>query len=131
MNSKVVTVIKYLVGFGLAIGIFFLTISLRDIYSQTDTNQIYRFLSDGFIVPGVMFLCIGGLVWLSNAGSLSGIGYALKHLFQMLIPVGKKKHETYADYLETRKQVSGYAFLFIIGGLFFLLGIVFVIMFYS
>lgn len=130
MNNKVATLLKYSIGFILATSLFFLTIGIRDIYNVTDKQEIYRFLSDGFTIPGVLFICLGLLVWFSNLGSLSGIGYALKHLFSMLIPVGKKKHETYAQYVEARKEVSGYAFLFIIGGVFLALGIVFMILYF-
>ena len=123
------TILKYAIAFLVASGIFFLTISVCDIFNTTDKQQIYRFLSDGFAIPGVLYLCFGGLLWLSNLGTFHGIGYALKHLVSMLIPLTKKKHETYAEYRETRKTVSGFAFIFIIGGIFLTLGIVFAILF--
>lgn len=129
INKKKTILLKYLIGFFVASAIFFLTISLRNIYIATDQQQIYRFLSDGFSIPGVLFLCFGILLWLANLGSFNGIGYAMKHLVLMLIPLSRKKHETYAQYLETRKTVSGFGFLFVIGGLFLLLGIVFLMLF--
>lgn len=130
-NNTRAIILKYLIAFLAATGIFFLTISLRSIYTETDLKQIYRFLSDGFTVPGLVFLMLGLLVWLANLGSFNGIGYVIKHLFSMLIPLSPKKHQTYAQYLETRKKTGGYGFLFVIGGIFLLVGIIFLILFYS
>ena len=127
MNQKVVALIKYSVAILFGTGIFFLVVGLRDIYSQTSTAEIMRFLSDGFIIPGILLLCFGALVSVANLGSFNGIGYALKHAVLMLIPFSKKKHQTYAQYLETKKPIHGYYFLYIVGAIFAISGIVFVI----
>lgn len=129
MNKKITFLIKYLIGFIVAGGIFFLAVGLRNIYIETDLKQIYRALADGFTIPGVVFICFFLILWFSNLGSFQGIGYAMKHLISMLVPVNKKKTETYAQHIENQKKVSGYGFLFVIGGLFLLLGIVFTILF--
>ncbi len=121
--------LKYLIAFLVATGIFFITISIRNIYTLTDKQKIIGALSDGFAIPGVLFIAFGALMWLANLGSFNGIGYVMKHLFMMLIPLSKKKHETYAQYLETRKKVNGFGFLFVIGGVFLLAGIIFMLLF--
>lgn len=128
-NKKSAVILKYFLSFLVATTFFFLTISLRDIYSTTDQQEIYRTLSDGFAIPGVFFLCVGVLVWLSNQNAFDGIGYAVKHLFTMLIPLFPKKHETYQEFRESRNRVSGFGFLFIVGGLFLLLAIIFMLLF--
>ena len=128
MNKKVVALIKYSAASAFGIGVFFLVVGLRNIYSQTSIKEIMRFLSDGFIIPGVLLLCFGVLVAVANMGSFNGIGYALKHAVLMLIPFSKKKHQTYAEYVESKKQTHGYAFLFIVGGVFMVAGIVFLIL---
>ncbi len=122
-------ILKYGISFLVATGIFFLVISVREIYTVTDTQQIYRFLSDGFVVPAAVFLCLGTLIWIANFGVFTGIGYAIKHAVLMLIPLSKKKHETYADYRENKQKVTGFAFLFVIGVIFLIPGVVFAILF--
>lgn len=129
MNKYLKTIIKYSITFAAGVGLFFLVVGLRNIYNQTDIKQIYRFLADGFTIPGVLMLCFGCLLLLSNWGALTGIGYALKHAITMLIPIIPKKHETYAEYCERRKPLKGFGFLFIVGFIFLATGIVFTILF--
>ena len=130
MNSKTALFIKYIIGFLIASAIFFVTIGLRNIYEITDQKLIFRFLSDGFSVPGVMFISLYLLIWFSNLGSLDGIGYAMKHLISMLIPFIQKKHETYSQYIETKKPANGFGFLLVIGLVFLAAGVVFTILFF-
>ena len=131
MKKWVKELIKYSIAFVLATGLFFLVVSIRNIFNITDKKQIFRFLSDGFVIPGVVFIGAGALVFVSNFGALNGIAYGLKHAVLMLLPFMKKKHQTYAEFLESRKQTPGYIFIFVVGGLFFTLGILFMILFYT
>lgn len=128
-KNKRAIFLKYLIAFLVATAIFFTVISIRNIFTLTDRQKIIGALSDGFTIPGVLFICLGLLVWLANLGSFHGIGYVMKHLFTMLIPLSKKNHETYADYIETRKKTNGFSFLFIIGGFFLSLGILFLLLY--
>ncbi len=130
-NKLVINLIKYGATFLFGVALFFLVVSLRDIYSQTSTKEIIRFISDGFIVPGVILICFGALVGVANLGSFYGIGYALKHAVEMLIPFSKKKHQTYKDYVESKKPIVGYYFLYVVGTIFTLAGVIFVIIWYN
>ena len=94
-------------------------------------QQIYRYLSDGFIIPGVIFIAVGLLIFLSNEGALRGVGYVVKRAVLMLLPFLGAKHETYAEYCANYKKANGFSFFFIIGGLFTLAGIIFTILFYT
>lgn len=131
MNKNLVALIKY--GSAVIFGaiIFFITISVRNIYTQTSIKEIYRYISDGFTIPGVIILCAGVLVFLSNQGAFMGVGYVVKHAVVMLIPFIKKKNESYQEYCEKKKAVKGYLFLFIVGGIYLILGIIFIILYYS
>ena len=79
-----------------------------------------RLLCDALTLPGVLLLCAGALVWVSNLGALDGICYGLRLAFRGLIP-GKRlqKEESYHDYVAGRqdKRVKGYGFLLISGAL--------------
>ena len=79
-----------------------------------------RMICDGLTVPGVLLMCVAGLIWASNEGALDGIGYALRTTAYMFVPFGSnRKHVRYAEYVEKRKEkkVKGYGFLLISGGI--------------
>ena len=79
--------------------------------------DVYRILCDGFSIPGLLLLFAGLMVWLSNEGSLDGVGFILSRAIHLLIPGGAYKHEKYGDYVARRrgKSVTGYGFLLITG----------------
>lgn len=89
----------------------------RDL-TGTGGKEIYRLLCDALTVPGVLLLCAGALVWVSNLGALDGLRYGLRLAYRALIP-GKRlqKEESYHDFVVSRreKQVKGYGFLLISG----------------
>ncbi|MGI6713604.1 MAG: DUF3899 domain-containing protein [Bacilli bacterium] len=129
-NNKRV-ILKYAIAIVVAIAFFFLIVGLRNLFKQTELKEIYRILADGFTYPGIFYIGSGFLLFAANQGSFRGIGYALKRFVLMLIPFSKKKHETYADYLAKERTIKGYLFLFIIGGVFLLVAVVFIILFYT
>ena len=93
-----------------------------------------RILCDAFTVPGVLMLMVGCLVALSNAGALLGLVYTLRHLASRLIPAIGHREETYYEYLERRREkggVRGYGFLFLTGGAFLAVALVFFVLFYK
>ena len=100
-------------------------------------NLVSRFhiLSDAFVVPGLLLLMSGVLVWVSNFGIFDTLGYAGSRVGSMFIPFYRKSfdHQTFYDYKESRKdkRISGYSFLFIVGGAFFIIGVVFLILYFA
>ncbi len=131
MNKYLKGLIKYSASFSVAIGMFFLAVCLRNLFSQTEIKQIYRILADGFTIPCVVFLGVGILLLFANWGAFKGIGYALKHLVTMLIPFLPKKHETYAEYCERQKPLHGFGFIFITSFVLAIPTIVFTILYYT
>lgn len=134
MNHKIRNeIIKYTISFSIMTGLLFIVISTRKIFSgELDTKQIYRVLTDGFTIPGILFMLVGLLVFLTNQGSLTGLAYGLKRFVKALIPfMNRKTPETYQEYLDSRKKITGYGFLAISGLIFFSVGIIFLILFYA
>lgn len=129
MNKN--TFIKYSISISIATFMAILTLYLHGFWESTELVDKYRILSDAFTIPGVVFILVGCLVFLSNQGSLTAIGYMMKRFFKMLNPIGNKNIERYSDYVENRSKVTGYAFLFYTGILFSAVSIVFMILFYS
>ena len=87
-------------------------------FAGAGNRERYQLLCDALTVPGVLLVCAGALVWVSNLGALDGIFYGLRLAFRALIP-GKRlqKEENYRDFVAERqeKRVKGYGFLLITG----------------
>ena len=96
--------------------------------------ELYRILCDAFTIPGSILIMVGVLVMIANAGNFIGLGYAARHLKNMLIPFSHKKEEPYYDYYERKRKegkVKGYGFLFITGAFYMAIAMVFYALFYS
>jgi len=102
----------------------------RDVLSLERIDQ-YRVLCDAFSLPGIFLLLIGLLILMNNLGALDTIAYFGHYLLHTFLPVAFGKGMSYVDYIEDRrsKRDSGYGFLFIVGGVFTAVGIVFLILF--
>lgn len=136
MNSDLKTnLIKYGICVAFALLMAWIYFSLRldsmEEFSALDLTERFVLLSDAFTIPGGILLMSGALVALSNKGALDGVGYAMRLMVRMLIPGMGRKQERYGDYVERKKdkKLSGYGFLFISGGFFLLIGIVFMVLY--
>lgn len=109
-------------------------VSLRDVGNQPLAEQ-YRIWCDAFFVPGGVLVMVGVLVKLSEGGIFDGLGYALRTAAQSLIPGGRYGHERYGDYVARKKEKRQdkplrVVFLFVVGGIFLAVSLVFMILFY-
>ena len=132
MSEKVrKNLLKYGITAGVCLAIAVLFCALRD-FEQTSQAVRYRTLCDAFTVPGLLCICVGALLWVSNDGFFYGVGYCLDVARKSLIPGGRKKMVRYYDYVQSRnqKKVTGYGFLFVCGGVCMAVAITFLILFY-
>ena len=92
----------------------------------------FRILCDAFTIPGILCLCVGALLWVSNDGFFYGLSYCLEIAWKALIPGGRRKTERYYDYVARKKEkkITGYGFLFAWGGGCMAAAIVFLVLFY-
>ncbi len=92
-------------------------IALRNFNACSFAEKL-TMLCDAFTVPGMLLLMVGLLITLANAGAVDGLAYALSVAGKALIPGGRKRTESYADFVERRneKHAKGYGFLLISGG---------------
>lgn len=100
--------------------------------TQMSAVDLYRTVSDGFTVPGMLCVFAGLLVWLSNEGVFNGIGYVLKYAAKSLMFFTRRGEvEKYSDYVESRKdkEITGYSFLFVVGGICLVIAVVFVFLY--
>ena len=127
------TLIKYAVCFGIEALIAFLVIWSKGFFAHSTAVNI-QILSDAFFVSGILTTLFAGMLYVSGEGALIGIGFVMRNVVLAFIPMGRAKHELYADYRarklsEAKKHnsscilVSGLIFLFI--------GVVFTVIWYE
>ena len=109
------------VGVELLIG--FLVIWSKGFFTDSASVNV-QILADAFFVAGILMTLIAGMMYVSSEGALIGISFVLRNVVLFFIPMGRTKHELYADYRarklsEAKKHdfrcvlVTGLIFLFI------------------
>lgn len=120
--------VLYLVGREYTLGTFWATAqAVLDGTADVEVRQeLARYCSDALFVPGILAVLTGALLAVSNEGAFYGIGYALSVAAKALIPGGRNRMERYSEYRERKdgKKVVGFGFLFLVGGVFTVLGLI-------
>ena len=129
-----IKLICYLAATIIAAAVAILYMVSNDVTSLSG-SELYRVLCDAFTIPGLLYLLLWGLIWASHKGALDGLGFVFSNMFAALIPGMRAKRTTkYYDYVqlrrENRKPFSYVRFLGVVGGVFLLVAIVFLILFY-
>lgn len=127
-----VTLIKYAVCFGVEVLIAFLVIWSKGFFAHTTAVNI-QILSDAFFVSGILMTLVAGMMYVSSEGALIGIGFVLRNVVLAFIPMGRAKHEKYADYRARKlsKPSEHHISSILVTGLFFLtIGIIFTVIWY-
>ena len=122
-ERKGINITAYIItaAIGAALGAVYL--ASREYSSALPAEERYVMLCDAFTVPGMMIFLSGVLMSLGKRGSFDGIGYALTYALKGLIPGNKGQKETYAEYIERKREKSegrGFSFLYHVGGAFLL-----------
>ena len=124
--------IKYAVCFGVEAFIAFLVIWSKGFFTDRAAVNL-QILSDAFFVSGILMTLFAGMMYISSEGGLIGIGFVLRNVVLAFIPMGRARHEKYADYRErklgkTKKQDNS---CILVTGLFFLItGIILTLIWY-
>ena len=100
-----VTLTKYAICFGVEALIAFLVIWSKGFFTPSAAVNL-QILSDAFFVSGVLMTLFAGLLYVSGEGALIGISFVLRNAVLTFIPMGRAKHERYADY-RARKLGDG------------------------
>ncbi len=96
--------------------------------------DMLRLLSDGFMLPGFLMVALGCMIWMSNDGMLDGVTFVLSRAVKFLLPFGRgEKDENYGDYVKRQreKNIHGYGFLFVTGGVFLAISLIFLWLFHG
>ncbi len=134
-QEKKSLLIKYGICFGVASLITVLVFWIRGFFTDNVGVNI-QILSDGFFVSGILLLSFAGMMFISGEGALIGIGFVLRSVAQIFIPMGRRNHEFYGKYRErvlaekkARKQESDHCAL-VVGLVFLAISIVFTVIWY-
>lgn len=88
---------KYAICFGVEVLIAFLVIWSKGFFTPSAAVNV-QILSDAFFVAGILMTLFAGMLYVSGEGALIGIGFVLRNVVLAFIPMGRAKHEFYADY---------------------------------
>ena len=114
---------------GIAVLLAFLVIWSRGFFTDSLAVNI-QVLSDAFFVSGILMTLFAGMMYISSEGALIGIGFVLRNVVLAFIPMGRARHELYADYrarkLKEAKQHNNTPIL-VTGLIFLFIGIVFTV----
>ena len=124
--------IKYIVCFVIASLITFCVFWIKGFFGESVAVNV-QVLADGFTVSGLLVTLFAGLLFVSGEGALIGIGFVLRNVVLIFLPMGRARHEKYADYrarkMETAKKSKDSCILTV--GLFFLvIGVILNIVWY-
>ena len=98
-------IIKYAVCFGIELLIGFLVIWSKGFFTHSPAVNL-QILADAFFVAGILMTLFAGLLFISGEGGFIGIGFVLRNVVLAFLPMGRLKHEKYADY-RARKLSEG------------------------
>ena len=114
---------NYAICVGIELLIGFLVIWSKGFFTESTAVNV-QILADAFFVSGILMTLFAGLMFVSGEGALLGIGFVLRNVVLAFTPMGRERHEKYADYrarkLGSAKKrnkscilVTGLSFLFI------------------
>ena len=118
---------------GIEVLIAFLVIWSKGFFTQSAAVNI-QILSDAFFVSGILMTLFAGMMYVSSEGALIGIGFVLRNVVLAFVPMGRARHERYADYRarklsEAKKHNNSY--MLVTGLIFLFIGIVFTVIWYA
>ena len=125
--------IRYGVCFGVASLIAFIVFWIKGFFVHSTAVNV-QILADGFSVSGLLLLLFAGMLYISGEGGLLGIGYVMQCVFQAFMPMGRKHHESYAQYRERKvgqRKAPGDNCIFVTGFIFFLTGVILTVIWYT
>lgn len=131
-KSLKANILKYSSAFATGILIVWFYISSRWSGDLT-LSEKYCILCDAFTLPGAFMCLFALLITMNNLGALDSLAYLMSFIPRIFAPGVFGEQEKYLDFVEARreKRMKGYGFLYIVGGIFLGIAIVFLVLFSS
>ena len=125
--------IKYLITAGI-VGVFVLLIAwIRNAFTETDPKLLLGYWSDAFSIPGVLLICFGLLVVVSNGGVFDMLSYGLRSALRVFKkdPIDRKYGDFYGYRKARQQKKRGFWFMIIVGTAYLLVGIVLLLLYFN
>ena len=105
---------------------------LEGLFKVESLEKLYYVLCDMFCLPGLLILGIFGMIWISSTGALDIFSFAFKNLLFLFSP-SKKRTSKYYEYTQEQASKRGDLPMYIlwVGLGFFMVGVVFLALFFS
>ena len=126
------TLRNYAICVGIEAVIAFLVIWSKGFFAHSAAVNI-QILSDAFFVAGILMTLYAAMVYISDEGGLIGIGFVLRNAVLAFVPMGRARHEKYADYRARKMSQSkkhNNSYVLVTGLAFLFVGIVFTVIWY-
>ncbi len=131
-TSPKAMLLRYGIAIAAEIGLLFAYFGLVGLFSETSLVRIYKLLSDGFLVVGMLAFGIGLLVYFSTLGAFNFLSFtALKiaSKFAHTMPIATM---SYGDYVSSKKKSDAkFGYLLITGAVLLVVCGIFIALFYS
>ena len=127
------TLRNYAICVGIEAVIAFLVIWSKGFFAHSAAVNI-QILSDAFFVAGILMTLYAAMVYISDEGGLIGIGFVLRNAVLAFVPMGRARHENYADYRARKMSQSkkhNNSYVLVTGLAFLFVGIVFTVIWYT
>lgn len=77
----------------------------------SDVREWFRVLSNGALIPGVLFVGFSGISWIAGEGLFDGIKYSMSSMMAH-IRGHEKRYASYYDYTRREQKGRSYPLLF-------------------
>ena len=119
MKNKIITISLLII---LHLAIILTVCGIDGLFTETlPPKEVTRFVCDAFYVASMMYLCIGGLIWVTGEGLFNGVGYAVSNWMHSVFHNTRdwKKKESFQEYRarKEKKKAVRVNEVIIIGGI--------------
>lgn len=124
---------NYGICFAIEALIAFLVIWSKGFFAHSTAVNV-QILADAFFVAGILMTLFAGMMYVSGEGGLIGIGFVLRNVVLAFTPMGRARHERYADYRArklSKAQKFSNKYILVTGLIFLFIGIVLTVVWYA
>lgn len=124
--------LKYIISCGIAGLLVFLILLTKGI-SPINTQESFKNLTDAFFAVGMLYVCAGLLILVSNAGTFAMMKYGFIQFFNFFRKdFTKEKYRTFYEYrLAQKHDKKSYFYLLVIGFIFIAVSMLFLWQWYE
>jgi hypothetical protein len=84
-----------------AAAIAFLVFGVKGFFGSSAAVNL-QIVADGLTVSGFLMTAYAAMIYLSSEGAFIGVSFVLRNIVLAFIPMGRTKHEFYAQYRERK-----------------------------